>query len=95
MLSRLKLEVRWTLRSEGDLRIELPFGMGANEEGISMVKFSLAGNGNCLTVVPPGTGGESPVDEGDILGACKRVCVVDVMAVVCSQREQRTRVSSG
>jgi hypothetical protein len=94
MLSRLKLDVLWILRSDGDFRIELPLGMGAREDGISIVKFSRAGSGNCLTVVPEGRGGESPVEEGDILCACVRVCVSDVMAVVCSQREQQTRRSS-
>ena len=91
MPSRLKLEVRWALRSEGDLRIELPLGMGARDDGISMVKFSRAERGNCLPFVPEGRGGESPVDEGDILGGCVRVCVEVMMAVGCSLREQQTR----
>lgn len=83
MLLWLKLEVCWILRLEGDLRIELLFGMGVNEEGILMVKFFFVGNGNCFIVVLLGIGGEFFVDEGDILGVCKWVCVVDVMVVVC------------
>lgn len=63
--SRLKLGVRWPLGMAGELLDPLRPVVRALG-GISMVKLSRAGRGNCLEEPPVAESGESPVDDGDI-----------------------------
>ena len=59
-----------------------PLGMAVRVAfGTSMVKFSRPGKGKCRArdELPVAEGGESPVDDGDMLWVRRRSCVEDVM----------------
>jgi hypothetical protein len=69
MLGVLMLGVRWTLKLFGDLMECEPLGPAVNVAlGISIVNVSRLCMGKCLNeALPMPVGGESPVDDGDML----------------------------
>ena len=68
MLGVLMLGVRCILKSLGDLSGVVPFGMAVRVAlGISIVKVSRLGMLKWWLLLPIANGGESPVEDGDMV----------------------------